>query len=357
MDQIVIDNNVYNPYFILDVVPEDTEQFITKSFRKKAKMWHPDKIPVNKKHDINYINEINHHFKVLVESYEYIIRKKQSINHNNREAIIIQKNLNLQSNDLDSFNNEFEKMHIKTPNDFGYNISPRMSNIKEYDNFGYTPVKIFNSKQFNKNDFNKLFEYQKELHNQDSNSSMDVGIYHKTSDGFNAYNSGDLNGAANVSSYNGIMIVGDTYGQTGIGYYDTNYSDYKQSFDVPKNPDNFNVPNSFDACSNKNIKKLTHSETQKQIELQMQHRQNQMFNQSGNNKQNFRLMEQQLLEKQENDLKKKIEHDRNMILQYQDIYKDKTLIQAALDNKLVTSKDYVDETCINKRFKKINFNN
>jgi curved DNA-binding protein CbpA len=357
MEQIIIDGNVYNPYFILDVVPEDTEQFVTKSFRKKAKLWHPDKIPNDKLHEKSYVDEVNHHFKVLVASYEYIINKKQSINHNNRESINIQKTSKIptksfdNSNELDVFNDEFEKMHIKNPNDYGYSTQPRMKDVKEYDNFNYKPEKIFNPKQFNKNDFNKLFEYQKEVYSQENN--MEVGIYHKTSDGFNAYNGGELNGLANVSSYNGLMIVGDTFGQSGMGYYDANFSDYKKSFDVPKNPNNFNVPTDFEAHSNKNIKALSHSESQKQMELQLQHRQTQMFSQ-GSSKQNFRLMEQELLEKQERELQQKIEQDKNLILQYQDMYEDKTLIQAALNNRLVTSKDYVDEKSINKRFKMTN---
>jgi hypothetical protein len=71
-------------------------------------------------------------------------------------------------------------------------------------------------------------------------------------------------------------------------------------------------------------------------------------------KQNFRLQEEMLLEKQELELKQKIEQDKHMILQFQDMYSDKSLIQAALDNRLLTSADYVNEKTINKRFKNTN---
>ena len=54
-------------------------------------------------------------------------------------------------------------------------------------------------------------------------------------------------------------------------------------------------------------------------------------------------------------MKKKIETDKNLILQYQDMYGDKSLIQAAMDNRLVTSADYVNEETITKRFQKTNF--
>ena len=59
-----------------------------------------------------------------------------------------------------------------------------------------------------------------------------------------------------------------------------------------------------------------------------------------------------LLEKQELELKLKIENDKNMILQFQDMYGDQSLVQAALDNRLLTSTDYVNEDNINKRFKR-----
>lgn len=355
MDKIEIDGETFNPYFMLNVVPDDNEEFVTKSFRKKAKMWHPDKIKSKNPDDIKRAQFL---FKVVVASYEYIMNKKNSTNHSkNREHIEIPHNSNLKpksienSEELDLFNKEFSKMIINTPNDYGYQTEPRLKDTKEYDNFDYKPYQLFNSKQFNNDDFNKAFEYQQQIH---GNNDMDVGIYYKTSDGFNGYNSGELNGLGNVSSYNGVMIVGDTFGQSGLGYYDTNYSDYKKSFESPKNPDDkIKIPKDFTPSTSKKIKPLSKKESQRQIELQMQNRN---INESikGYSKQNFRLQEQILLEKQELELKEKIEQDKRMILQFQDMYGDKSLIQAALDNRLVTSADYVNEETISRRFKNTN---
>jgi hypothetical protein len=352
MDKIIVDGETFNPYFMLDVVPDDAENFITKSFRKKAKMWHPDKI---KSKDPIQIKKAQVYFKVLVESYEYIINKKRSVNHKNREHIDVANNTNLptkkidNSDELELFNNEFDKLHVKSPNDFGYEIAPRLKDTKDYDDFEYKPYQLFDTKQFNSNDFNKLFEYQQQQH---GNSNMEVGVYHKSTDGFNGYNGGDLGSAASVSSYNGIMIVGDTYGQNGVGYYDANYSDYKKSFEAAKNPLNkVALPEEFESTTSKKVKPLSKQESQRQIELQMQHRNIDMKS-GGHGKQNFKLQEQMLLEKQELQLKQKLEQDKNMILQYQDMYGDKSLIQAALDNRLVTSADYVNEETINRRFKR-----
>lgn len=147
------------------------------------------------------------------------------------------------------------------------------------------------------------------------------------------------------------MIVGDNYGQAGLGYYDSSYSDYKKSFASAKNPEQkIEVPENFEASTSKKIKPLTKSESQKQLELQMQHR-NMNLNTGSNGKQGFRLQEQLLLEKQELEMKQKLEQDKQMVLQYQYMYGDQSLIQAALDNNLITSKDYVSEDSINKRFK------
>jgi curved DNA-binding protein CbpA len=359
MDKIIVDGETYNPYFMLDVVPDDTESFITKSFRKKAKMWHPDKIKSN---DPEMIRQAQIHFKVLVESYEYIINKKRSFNHSKkREHIDVINNSNLNpksidnTSELDLFNEEFKKLNVTSPNDFGYEIKERLTDIKEYDNFTYRPHKLFDPKQFNSNDFNKVFEYQQQLYNNATESS-DVSLYHKTTDGFNGYNSGELGNAANVSSYNGVMIVGDTYGQTGMGYYDAQYSDYKKSFNVPKNPETeIIVPETFKAHTSQQIKPLSKSETSKQIELQIQHRNNLYdSNNSSYSKHDFKLQEQMLLEKQSLELQQKLEQDKRMMLQFQHMYGDQSLIQAALDNRLVTSSDYVNEDSINKRFLKTN---
>lgn len=353
MDKIIINGESFNPYFMLDVVPDDNEDFITKSFRKKAKMWHPDKI---KTKDQEKVKQAHLHFKVLVESYEYIINRKRSVNHSKkREHIEVVNTTKLKpkkidnSNELDIFNDEFDNLHIKSPNDFGYNTDPRLKDTKEYDNFTYKPYQLFDTKQFNSNDFNKLFEYQQQQH---GNSNMEVGVYHTSTDGFNGYNGGDLGSAASVSSYNGLMIVGDTYGQTGLGYYDATYSDYKKSFEAAKNPnEKIALPNDFESQTSKKVKPLSKQESQRQIELQMQHRNIDMSH--GNyGKQSFKTQEQLLLEKQESDLKQKLEQDKNMILQYQDMYGDKSLVQAALDNRLITSPDYVNEETINRRFKR-----
>lgn len=353
METILINGIKYDPYFILDVTCNDDFEKINKSFKRKAKIWHPDKLPLAEKKDIKKVKERELRFKILVDCYDYILNKKNK-NVKNREHINVIKNNNIpsksldNSNELNAFNLEFKKTQLKTPNDYGYSVD-RIKNEKEYENFNYKPQQLFGNKSFNPNEFNKTFDYNKEI--QSSDSHNELSLYYKTTDGFNGYNGSDLGGCANVSSYNGVMIVGDNFGENGSGYYDTSYSDYKQVFALPKNPENIKVPTSYNVID-KN-KKLTNKEYQDKFNIQIQSRK-MNINPKAGSMNDFKIEEQRFLNKQKNDIKQKIEQDRNMILQYKHMY-DKNTIQEALSNNLITSKDYCNEDNIDKRFLKTKF--
>lgn len=345
MEKITIAGELIDPYFVLDVVESDSEKFVTKSFRKKAKMWHPDKITMK---DPIEIEKAKKHFKILVESYEYIINRLRHFNREQsqyREQITNPKNDNIpvksidNSQELHAFNEEFDRLHVATPNDFGYNAD-RLKDTKEYEDFNYKPYKLFDSKKFNPEEFNKAFEYQQETYGK----SQDLSVYDKTNDGFNPFNGSELNGMANVSSFNGLMIVGDTFGQSGQGYYDSSYSDYKKTFEVPKNPENvLNIPTEFKL---KNVEKLSESEAKKQLQLQINSRN--IPTQPQRHNKTFKFQEEELLSKQKQEIEDKIKKDKQVIIDYQNMY-DKTLIESALNNNLVTSADSLGETVFRRK--------
>lgn len=359
METILIDGVNYDPWFIIDCVPEDSEEKVNKSFRKKAKMWHPDKLSPEDRRDPVKVESRKQRFKILVDCYDYILSKKSSIsNSRSRQEINVPRTNNIptknldNSSELDNFNKEFESSRVQTPNDFGYS-NERLKDLKDYDNFEYKPAQLFDAKQFNPTDFNKAFEYNQET--QGLSSSRDVGVYYQTTDGFNAYNAGDSGGFANVSSFNGVMIVGDSFGQNGSGYFDTNYSDYKQVFSAPQNPnEQITIPQDFHGKNTK-VVPLSDKEAQEQMNLQIQMRQMNL-NTGSSSKQNFQIQEQMLLEKQQNDIKQKIDQDRDFVLQYRHMYKDQNTIQSALSGNLLMSPDYCDEKSLNKRNLKTKFN-
>lgn len=358
-DTILINGIPYSPWFILDLTPEDSQEKVNKSFKRKAKMWHPDKLPPQDRNDPKKVQDRQLRFKILVDCYEYILNKKKTnLNSSKREYVNIPKNNNIptksldNSNELNNFNTEFEKSRVSTPNDFGYSAE-RIKDLKDYDNFEYKPTQLFESKSFNPQDFNKTFEYNQDT--QGLSSSKDVSLYFKTTDGFNASNGGDLGGFANVSSFNGVMIVGDNFGQTGAGYYDSNYSDYKQVFSAPKNPNQIQVPNDYKSKINAKVQPLSNKESQDQLNLQIQSRQMNL-NSGSSSKQNFQMQEQMLLEKQQDDIKHKIDQDRDFVLQYRHMYKDQNTIDSALSGLLLTNQDYCDEKSLDKRNLKTKFN-
>jgi len=337
MGDLIIDMDEYDPYFILGVTPDDTIEHVTKEFRRKAKVLHPDKLSNIDKKNPTKVLKRNKQFKILVDCFEYISNIKKPFikkNYKTNES----KNQNFDNVEkLDSFNSNFSK--LQSPNDFGYNVE-RMSNINNtdfetsmhnYNKIKYKPEQIFNSKQFNSNDFNKTFEYHQQQFNSDKDDSL---VIHKTSDGFSGYNSTILDGCSSVSSFNGVMIVGDNFGQNGIGYNEGNYSDYKQTFNVAKNPSKkIIVPLNFEQGVSKE-KPLSKKELTKQIKLREIH-----INNGNGSKGDFNIQEEQFIEKQKKNIKEKVEKDKEFILQYKHLFDEKT-IEDAMNSKLITSKDY-----------------
>ena len=350
-NEIMIDNIVHDVYFILGVTSDDTIEHITKEYKKKAKILHPDKMSIQDRNNPQKLAKRTKQFKVLSECFTFISDKKQSYNYSNKKIPIdIVNNTNLiqqdfsNNNELETFNDEFSRLKVQTPNDFGYTTErmPELSSTSfeklksQYQSETFKPVQLYNNKKFDQNDFNKTFEY----HQSQYESNTSTELIHKTSDGFNAYNSGFLSGVgdlgcASVSSFNGIMIVGDNFGESGIGYNDTSYSDYKMSFSSQRNPESkIAVPNDFKQNVNKDTP-LTQNEIDRQIRL----RKNDNFdNNSGLSK---KQQEELLLQNQKLMKEKKAQEDREFILKYQHMFDNQT-IQDAINKKLVTNDDYTD---------------
>jgi curved DNA-binding protein CbpA len=327
MDTIVIDKIEYDPYFILGVTFDDPIEHITKEFRRKAKVLHPDKIKGDDKKNRLVVETRTKQFKILVDCYDFIYNQKQSFNFARKN-----KNEDIRINETPLEIN-FSQMKLKNPNDYGYEVD-RIGHLegnnfdelkREYIKQLPQPKKLFDKKNFNKKDreeFNAIFEYQK------GNFQPETQIIHKTSDGFNGYNSTTLDNCADVCSYNGLLLVGES-SRSGM-----NYSDYFDSFKGPKNPESKTLPKNFKRSEPE--KKLTQSETEMQIKMiKGQH-----VSGVGGSKEDYYLQEQVLLEKQKKDFKEKSEQDKQFILNYKHMFDEQT-IQDALNDKLITSKDYL----------------
>jgi curved DNA-binding protein CbpA len=233
VDIITIDGENYDPYFILGVTSDDTDDHINQVFRKKVKKYHPDKTS-DKKDKKKY----EYYFNIILECYGYIKEKRKSTQKLKKRSgggssSISSKNKTktLTKEELDEFNKGFEK---KCNIESRKGKEKRLQKIDEYINEEPVIEKQFSKKKFSNKDFNAVFDHNKNLHEQDVSSNA---LIYRTNDGFFGYNASDVGNCAMVSSYNGLLVSGDTIGEMGKGYWSNNYSDYNQSFgNAIKNP-------------------------------------------------------------------------------------------------------------------------
>ena len=52
-----IDGIDIDPYFIMSVTQADSEEFVTKAFKKKAKIWHPDRATAEERNNPAIMNK------------------------------------------------------------------------------------------------------------------------------------------------------------------------------------------------------------------------------------------------------------------------------------------------------------
>jgi curved DNA-binding protein CbpA len=320
MDKITIQNKEYDPYFILDVSIDDTDEHITQAFYKKAKKYHPDRAPKGS-HE-----KYTRYFNVIRECYEYIKSKRAEqivLTKREKQKKLIQKDeKNFTKDELKKFNKSFEK---ENPNDFGYGNQERIKSIKDYEDQQIEIVKQMDEKKYTNEEFNLLFEYTKQLNEQQEPASK--ALVHKTTDGFFGYNTSDLPSCSMVSSYNGLLITGDNFGESGVGYWSNNYGDYKQSFNSSKNPQQkIKVPSSFkESYTNKPETTFNASKYKKDYDS---------FTPipSGN----YNAEQEKLLRTTLDQLMEKEESDKQMFMKYKHQY-DENTIKQALDGRLETS--------------------
>ncbi len=296
-DIVCINDEYFDPYFILGVAHDDDLSHISKAFKTKAKKYHPDKAPKGE------TTKYERRFRIIIACYEYIKNKRQDLRHDKHNCDVSTSN----------------PKDFSTPNDFGYTTS-RYKDADTYkdDTDKYTIVKQFS--KFSNKDFNKLFDYTKSKYKTPEQKSL---IIHKTTDNFNGYNSTLVENCALVSSYNGLMVVGDTLGQQGIGYWGDTYGDYKMSFDAPKNPSQkVVVPKEFKNKTDKvsdDVKPTVY--TARQVKY----------------KKSFKEQAQELYEKTMHSIVQQEELDKNTVLQFACKQYPKDIINDAIAGRLSTS--------------------
>jgi curved DNA-binding protein CbpA len=309
MDKILIDNKYYDPYFILSVTRDDSMRHISKAFKMKAKVLHPDKF--KNKEGVN-MEKVYKHFNILLLCYEHILNKHKNL-HLEKETEFIEP-LSINENEL---NNSL---------DYGYGENKRLQSLQEYDENIPSQTKILKGK-FNKTQFNKIFEFNESQYTNQDNEKQQLSLIHQTTDGFFAFNSNDWGSCSLVNSFNGLMIIGDDLGQSGKGYSHSNLSDYKQSFSKVKNPDKpIKVPKEF------KMKNDTQSIKSKTIKSVLSERKV-----IDTPKTSFANEEKEFLQKKKKQIKEKIKEDEEFVKKYSSSIFSQRLIEEAKSKKLTTS--------------------
>ena len=327
MDIITLDGKEYDPYFILDVNKNDTDDHIKRSFRKKVKAYHPDKYKEREK-KIKY----EKYFKILSESYNYIknkrqtaLLKKESKRSDKKDKVV------MKTEDLDNFNTNFKNID---PNEHGYGDNyTRMTNVDDYDSLDVTCYNQFEKRKFTQQEFNEIFEYNKTQQeiDMDKDKVITKSLIHKTSDGFFGYNTSDLGNCALVSSFNGLLITGDKFGKNGHGYWGNNYSDYQGAYKMPKNPNSKII---VSKNKNKNVDTTVTSEELSKYKLEYD---NLITTATGGN---FSQQETILYSNTYKDLLEKERADKDMVMTYINQY-DQDTIKKALAGELDQSPKYI----------------
>lgn len=318
METICVDGEYYDPYFILGVTQDDSLEQIKSAFKKRAKKYHPDK--AFSKSDLA---KYELRFKIVVASYEYIKNKRneQVIREKHHQAGI---KTTFDKETLEQFNEEFLK-EATSPMSFGYGDQKRIENEKDYQEFqnNLRIINQFAGKEFTTDEFNRLFEYLKAKKTNESEDKQTRSLVHKTTDGFYGFNTGEVGDFAQVSSYNGLMVTGDNFGQSGVGYWSNNYGDYRLSYSEVKNPEDVvQVPEKFKRQTSK-------KPSRKQLSNRIQEYQSKDASVVLAGGQGYREVNEQFYQKTLNDLMTKQEQDKQMIIQYaKQNYPAETLQQA-----------------------------
>jgi hypothetical protein len=201
-----------------------------------------------------------------------------------------------------------------------------MQDIKDYERLDVNIFNQFSGKKFSNERFNEIFDHNKRSEDDDYDKRVNMSLIHKTTDGFCGYNSSDFGNCGLVSSFNGLMITGDDFGERGVGYWGSGYSDYKYSYKGAKNP-NSKIIVSKNETKKQPITKVTPDEIRK-------YKSN--YNKINNDinkasKHIDKIIYDDLLDKEK--------HDEIFVKKYLSQY-DKTTIEKALSGELDQSQTY-----------------
>lgn len=300
MDLVCINNEYYDPYYILGVSEEDTDEAISSAFKKRAKKYHPDKAARENKAKYEL------RFAIILESYEFIKNKRTSIK---------QKSVKTKFEPRER-EEDYEEQQISTRN------YERTDDIKTYDKvtteLHSNMINQFGKKKYSNKKFNQIFEYCKEQEQQENKPELNLTL-HKTSDGFYGFNNNI--GGSLVSTYNGILVNDDNEHIN----WSTMYSDYNRCYNNSKNPQKI-IKVKKTKTTNTNVSKVSIEEKMRELKLAEEN----LVRGS------YKEEQEKLYKKMLQDLIDKEEYDKQVVMKQKKLY-DKEVIRQAINGQLEAS--------------------
>lgn len=323
-------------YEILGIERDATIKEIKNAFKKKSKIYHPDrsrnKTPqerlelseeftlITKAYNVLSDESLRRQYDKSKTSTFYELRGNFEQTRDSLQVDVpeILEGLDPQSNPdgfRETFNKEFEKRRAPDPNDegageYGKDLAPRR---QAKDGMKYTPDdveapdKIFDDpKEFDPEKFHKIFE---QLHG--GRAWGGTSIVHIENEEPEAINGDLIEGTdigTKVSSFGGLMIVGEERGT----FDSVSSSDYRGAFGM-SNPTFSRVQEiDLDSIERKKDKKLTAEETKRLMDARLSERDVKII--PGKNNQPEDMKE--FMKKKEEQIIKDTEKNRDFVRKY-----------------------------------------
>lgn len=312
-------NAKFDPYIVLDLDRSATMEEISKNYKQKARIYHPDRI---KKHleTPESLKMKEDKYKEICVAYDILSdpEKRREYNSNHvpshkelqndaRDFMKQQKNVKPSYDpskfELDSFNKQFKENKAPDPNDHGYEFKRLMeSDItpsgKRRQEDIPAPPKIMDS--FDNQRFNQIFE-----HFHQGSNGTDI-MEHE--DGPMGFSLAPQSNYTDIAIYDGKMLYGmDTNNYTETG----KYTDYMQSF---SGYDNTKIGSTND-IDFKSYQGKDSAMSNQEMQRRLREKQNETIVFDTRSKGEA---ERELLKKHEEQLKREAEIHKQQVLKYKD---------------------------------------
>lgn len=350
----------FDPYTILDIEKDASDQEIELAYKHKALKFHPDK---NRgKPDIK---ERENQFKLVCLAYEVLSDPTKRSQYNQGYAPTfdtLRKTYNKYENKIQSskttdsknkylsegrfdnkaFNDAFTKNRKADPNDHGYgtDMAPRLEKEDIDPGTGRRndeiegPTRIFGDGKFDQNVFNQLFEHYKK------ESGDEHGMVERFDGDPAGYSMLGQTQFTDVSVYNGAMILGQDTNDYSSSYSTptTKYTDYQRGYKAAKNPDKVDRSTLNDLKQKKYEgvdSQLSQQEFNKRLQDLQSGRTEELVPEinKSDRKRAFIEAEMRLLQQQQDEMEQEQRKQQEVVLKYKDQFPEHLLDNLGVNNK------------------------